>query len=75
MGLLILESSTAVEGTREGDRLEVDADGGIIRNVSTGESFEVRPVPPFMKELLQDGGLIEHIKTRREESRTGQPCK
>jgi len=75
MGLLILESSTAVEGTREGDRLEVDPDDGIIRNVSTGESFEVRPVPPFMKELLQHGGLIEHIKKRREESRTGQPRK
>ena len=50
MGLLILESPTAVEGTREGDRLEIDADNGIIRNVTTGESFNVGPIPPFMKE-------------------------
>lgn len=70
MGLLILESPTAVEGTREGDRLEIDPDNGIIRNVTTGESFNVGPIPPFMKELLQHGGLIEHIKKRREQKQT-----
>jgi 3-isopropylmalate/(R)-2-methylmalate dehydratase small subunit len=70
MGLLILESPTAVEGTREGDRLEIDPDNGIIRNVTTGKSFNVVPIPPFMKELLHDGGLIEHIKKRREQKQT-----
>jgi 3-isopropylmalate/(R)-2-methylmalate dehydratase small subunit len=49
MGLLILESPTAVEGTREGDRLEIDPDNGIIRNVTTGESFNVGPPAPFRK--------------------------
>ena len=70
MGLLILESPTAVEGTRESDRLEIDADNGIIRNVTTGERFNVGPIPPFMKELLQHGGLIAHIKQRREQKQT-----
>jgi 3-isopropylmalate/(R)-2-methylmalate dehydratase small subunit len=70
MGLLILESPTAVEGTREGDRLEIDPDSGIIRNVSTGESFNVGAIPPFLKELLHNGGLIEHIKKRREQKQT-----
>jgi 3-isopropylmalate/(R)-2-methylmalate dehydratase small subunit len=70
MGLLILESPTAVEGTREGDRLEIDPDNGIIRNVTTGESFNVGPIPPFMRELLHNGGLIEHIKKRREQKQT-----
>ena len=65
MGLLILESPSAVEGTGEGDRLEIDPDNGLIRNVTTGESFNVGAIPPFMKELLQHGGLIEHIKKRR----------
>jgi 3-isopropylmalate/(R)-2-methylmalate dehydratase small subunit len=70
MGLLILESPTAVEGTREGDRLEIDPDNGIIRNATTGESFNVGSIPPFMKELLQNGGLIAHIKKRREQKQT-----
>jgi 3-isopropylmalate/(R)-2-methylmalate dehydratase small subunit len=67
MGLLILESPSAVDGTKEGERLEVDPDKGSIRNASTGESFNVMPIPPFMKELLQHGGLIAHIKARREQ--------
>jgi 3-isopropylmalate/(R)-2-methylmalate dehydratase small subunit len=70
MGLLILESPSAVEGTREGDRLEIDPDNGIIRNVTTGESFKVGSIPPFMKELLEHGGLIEHIKKKREQKQT-----
>jgi 3-isopropylmalate/(R)-2-methylmalate dehydratase small subunit len=69
MGLLILESPSAVDGTKEGERLEVDPDKGIIRNASTGESFKVMPIPPFMRELLQHGGLVAHIKARREQER------
>ena len=70
MGLLILESPSAVEGCSEGDSLKVDPDKGIILNVTTGESFEVRPIPPFMKELLQHGGLIGHIKHKHADDRT-----
>lgn len=75
MGLMILESPSAVDGTREGESLEVDPDNGIIRNAATGESFSVRPIPPFMKELLQHGGLIAHIRARREQEQTGHPGK
>ncbi len=65
MGLLIFESPEAAESTREGDRLEVDPDEGTIRNLSTGASFKVAPIPPFMQELLDSGGLISHIKQRK----------
>jgi 3-isopropylmalate/(R)-2-methylmalate dehydratase small subunit len=66
MGLLIFEAPAAVEGLKEGDVAEVDAEQGIIRNTTTGEVFKVAAIPPFMEELLQDGGLIEHIKKQRE---------
>jgi 3-isopropylmalate/(R)-2-methylmalate dehydratase small subunit len=65
MGLLIFESPEAAESTREGDRLEVDPDEGTIRNLSTGASFKVAAIPPFMQELLDSGGLISHIKNRK----------
>jgi 3-isopropylmalate/(R)-2-methylmalate dehydratase small subunit len=62
MGLMIFESPLASEGIREGDHVEIDPDDGVIRNVDTGETFKVARIPPFMKELLDDGGLIAHIK-------------
>jgi 3-isopropylmalate/(R)-2-methylmalate dehydratase small subunit len=28
----------------------------------TGESYQAAPFPPFMQEIIKDGGLIEHVK-------------
>ncbi len=62
MGLLIFESPSAADGIEEGHEVEVDPGSGVIRNRSTGESFETVPIPPFMRELVRDGGLIPHIR-------------
>lgn len=64
MGLPIFESDEAAEAINQGDTVEVDADSGIIRNLSTRREFSSKPIPSFMQQLIQDGGLIEHIKRR-----------
>jgi len=61
MGLPIFESPDAYEGCKEGDVIEVDATAGVVRNVTSGTSFKVAPIPPFMQELIADGGLMAHI--------------
>lgn len=62
MGLLILESQEASEKISQGDIVNVDQQKGVIENLTTGEIFQVTPIPEFMNELLSHGGLIEHIK-------------
>lgn len=64
MGLLIFESPKAVEGIAEGDVVEADSEKGIIRNLTSGKTFQVTPIPEFMKELLADGGLMAHIQKK-----------
>ncbi len=64
MGLPIFESAEAVEGIKEGDRIEVDADAGVIRNLATNTTFKVAPVPPFMQELISAGGLMAYTKKK-----------
>lgn len=64
MGLPIFESAEAVDGIREGDQVEVDADSGVIRNLTTGASFPVAPVPAFMQELIAAGGLMAYTKKK-----------
>jgi len=64
MGLPILESAEAVDNAESGDIIEVDMDSGEIRNLTRGASFQAKPVPPFMQELIADGGLMESIKKR-----------
>lgn len=64
IGLPIFESEEAPEKIREGDEIELDADRGIIRNLTKGEEYASKPIPPFMQELIAAGGLIEWTKKR-----------
>ncbi len=63
-GLPIMESPEAVDGISDGDDIEVDADAGVITNVTTGATFRAQPFPPFVKEIIEKGGLIESIKEK-----------
>ncbi|PUU90703.1 MAG: 3-isopropylmalate dehydratase small subunit [Halanaerobium sp.] len=62
IGLPILESPEAVQAAEAGDELEVDIDKGEVKNLRTGETYQAAPFPPFMQEIIKDGGLIEHVK-------------
>ncbi|TNF54222.1 MAG: 3-isopropylmalate dehydratase small subunit [Nitrospiraceae bacterium] len=64
IGLPIFESEEAPGKIREGDEIEVDADKGVIRNITTSEEYAAKPIPPFMQELITAGGLIEWTKRR-----------
>jgi len=62
MGLPIFESVEAVEGTHAGDELIVDGEGGTIQNLTTGATYKSQPIPPFMQQLLEAGGLMNYVK-------------
>ncbi|WP_320175930.1 3-isopropylmalate dehydratase small subunit [Maridesulfovibrio sp.] len=64
MGLILLEVGDDFEKLGDGDQLEVDAEKGEIKNVTTGETITCAPVPPFMKGILDCGGLVEYVKDR-----------
>jgi len=65
MGLPIFESEEAYDRIAEGHEVTVDADAGVVTDLATGESFKVAPIPPFMQELIADGGLMAHIAKKR----------
>ncbi len=64
IGLPIFESEDAPERIIEGDEIEIDADNGIIKNITKNETYAAKPIPPFMQELISAGGLIEWTKKR-----------
>lgn len=61
IGLPILECGAVLDGIEEGHELEVDLVTGVITNRSTRESFRATPIPSFMQEIIEDGGLLPHI--------------
>lgn len=64
IGLPIFESEEASEKIKEGDEIEIDADKGLIRNITSSESYKANPIPPFMQELIASGGLVEWTKKK-----------
>jgi 3-isopropylmalate/(R)-2-methylmalate dehydratase small subunit len=63
-GLPIMESAEAVDGIHDGDTVSVDADTGTIDNVTTGQSWQAQPFPPFVKAIIEKGGLIASVRER-----------
>jgi len=64
VGLLALESAEAVCGLEDANKIEVDTEKGVIRNITKGESYLFKPVPPFLQEILNIGGLAPYIQKR-----------
>jgi 3-isopropylmalate/(R)-2-methylmalate dehydratase small subunit len=56
---LILEDTSDIN---HGDQLEVDVDAGEIRDITSGKVYTVIPLPSFVMEIIDDGGLIPHLK-------------
>lgn len=62
IGLPILECPEAVKNISAGDVVSCDLAAGVIVNETTGQSFTAEPFPPFIQEIIDDGGLMKHIQ-------------
>jgi 3-isopropylmalate/(R)-2-methylmalate dehydratase small subunit len=63
-GLPLLESHEASKGIKDGDRVRVDLATGEIFDLTQQRKFFAKPIPPFMQDLIRDGGLILHLRKR-----------
>ena len=63
-GLPILVAPEAVDSVVEGDELTVDLASGRIEDLTSGKTFQAQPLPPFMRELVEAGGLLPYLKAR-----------
>ncbi|MFA6191977.1 MAG: 3-isopropylmalate dehydratase small subunit [Sulfurimonas sp.] len=57
MGLPIFELKESSE-IKEGDEVGVNMNAGTITNKSTGKTYNFTPIPEFMQELIDAGGLM-----------------
>lgn len=64
IGLPILECPEAAEGIAAGDTVSVDFDSGIITDETTGKTYQAHPFPPFIKNIITSGGLMESISRK-----------
>ncbi len=63
-GMPAIECPEAHEAFETGDEVELDMEAGVLRNLTKGTEVGFKPIPPFMMEIIKDGGLVPHLKKR-----------
>ncbi len=61
MGLPIFESKQLADAIAEGKEITIDSARGTITVAGSDQQFSISPIPPFMEQLIADGGLMKHI--------------
>ena len=62
VGLPALEIGDDVEKIKAGDILSIDLSTGKIIDKTTGDTFQASPLPGFIQDIAQAGGLINYVK-------------
>lgn len=62
IGLPLIESAEVVNNTETGQELEVNLPEGFIKNLTTGQTFNIQPLPEFVQQLLAKGGLVKYAR-------------
>jgi 3-isopropylmalate/(R)-2-methylmalate dehydratase small subunit len=60
IGLPLVEVDT--DKIDENDLLDIDLDKGVVKNLTKRIELKIKPLPPFMQELLREGGIVNYFK-------------
>lgn len=64
IGLPILECPEAADEIAAGDEVSVKLETGLIKDLTSGREYTAQPFPPFMRNLISAGGLINYVKSK-----------
>ena len=64
IGLPIIECAEASRDIENGDKVEIDFDSGIIRNLTRNKEYKGQAFPEFMQKLIAAGGLVNYINNK-----------
>ncbi len=64
IGLPVIECKGISAAVNEGDEVAVDFEEGKIQNLPQKKKLQGTKLPPFILEILTDGGLIENLRKK-----------
>lgn len=67
IGLPVLVCPGVSDKVKDGDELMVDLQTGKVEDKTNGAVSQATKLPEFIMEILEDGGLISHLKRRIEQ--------
>ncbi len=69
-GILLLQNDEIQDACKEGDTVTVDVDANTIS--VNGKTFKTKKVPDNLFEIVNDGGLVAHVKKINRQKREGK---
>ena len=64
IGVPVLECPDVYDKLDLNDELEINLETGEVKDLTKGETYRANPVPPFLIEIIDKGGLLEVLKAR-----------
>ena len=64
IGLPVIECPEAFELFKTGDVALINVDKGILVNETTGKSLRFKPMPEFLRDIMNNGGLVRYTKEK-----------
>ena len=62
IGLPVLECREAYDKIDLNDELEIEIETGTVRNITKGETYQAIPIPEFLMDKIEAGGLREILR-------------
>ena len=63
-GVLALISKDAYEIVTTGNKIELDLENNLLLNLTTDKTCQFEPIPGFILEIVEAGGIIPHINKK-----------
>ncbi len=68
IGLPIWECPEMAAEVEAGERVRVNIEKGEFYLLDKGTTFTAQPFPPFMQQLIKEGGLVNYVRSRLKEA-------
>lgn len=63
IGLALVETDT--DKIAENDAITIDMDKGVVTNLTKNTQLQIKPLPKFMQEILNEGGIVNYFKKHK----------
>lgn len=73
LGIPTFEAPGITTIVEDGDEVELDYAGGLVRNLRTEEAVSFAKYPPAIEDIFMAGGIVPLLVQRYQEQPTGRP--
>ena len=62
---IFYRNSINIGAIKAGDIVNIDTKTGVITDETTGQTFQAKPFPPFIEQIIDAGGLLSYLKEKK----------